>query len=232
MEHLPSYISIIFILTTFFALFLLYKATHSYLIILIAAAWLGVQGIVSSTGFYTITNTLPPRFILTVLPPLALIISLFSTSRGRQFIDGLDAKTLTLIHIVRIPVEIVLLLLSIQKFVPLIMTFEGRNFDIISGLTAPLVYYFVFVRRRMSNSFLLVWNLICLGLLINIVAIAIFSAPFVFQKFAFDQPNIAVLYFPFIWLPAFIVPVVLFAHLVVIRQLVMQKKTKTKFVMQ
>src|SRR3954463_11155813 len=116
MEHLPSYISMIFILTTFFALFLLYKATHSYLIILIAAGWLGVQGIVSSTGFYTITNTLPPRFVLIVLPPLVLIIPLFTTSRGRQFIDGLDAKTLTLIHIVRIPVEIVLLLLSIQKF--------------------------------------------------------------------------------------------------------------------
>ncbi|HVF96549.1 MAG TPA: hypothetical protein VM871_04480, partial [Flavisolibacter sp.] len=37
--------------------------------------------------------------------------------------------------------------------------------------------------------------------------------------FAFDQPNIAVLYFPFIWLPSFIVPVVLLSHLVCIRQL-------------
>ena len=61
---------------------------------------------------------------------------------------------------------------------------------------------------------------IALGLLLNIVFIAIFSAPFSFQKFAFEQPNIAVLFFPFSWLPAFIVPVVLFCHLASIRQLI------------
>jgi len=57
-----------------------------------------------------------------------------------------------------------------------------------------------------------VWNFIALGLLLNIVTNAILSAPFAFQKFAFDQPNIAVLYFPFSWLPAYIVSTVLFGH--------------------
>jgi hypothetical protein len=37
--------------------------------------------------------------------------------------------------------------------------------------------------------------------------------------FAFDQPNIAVLYFPFNWLPSCIVPLVLLSHLAAIRQL-------------
>ena len=58
-----------------------------------------------------------------------------------------------------------------------------------------------------------------LATFINIVVNAILSAPFTFQQFAFDQPNVAVLYFPFVWLPCFIVPVVLFSHLVLIRQL-------------
>ena len=40
-----------------------------------------------------------------------------------------------------------------------------------------------------------------LALLVNIVGNAILSAPFQFPQFAFDQPNHAVLYFPFIWLP-------------------------------
>ena len=66
---------------------------------------------------------------------------------------------------------------------------------------------------------LLWWNIISLGLLVNIIIYAVLSAPFSFQKMAFDQPNIAVLYFPFNLLPAFIVPVVLFGHLVSIRQL-------------
>ncbi|MDB6080057.1 MAG: putative transrane protein of unknown function, partial [Akkermansiaceae bacterium] len=45
------------------------------------------------------------------------------------------------------------------------------------------------------------------------------SAPFPFQRLALDQPNVAILSFPFIWLPTFIVPVVLFTHLASIRQL-------------
>src|SRR4029078_4529517 len=112
-----------------------------------------------------------------------------------------------------------------QKLVPSLMTFEGRNLDILSGITAPLVYYFGFVRKQMGRSLILIWNFICLALLLNIVITAILSAPFRFQKLAFDQPNIAILYFPFIWLASFIVPVVLLAHLTAIRKLIKEKKT-------
>ena len=103
------------------------------------------------------------------------------------------------------------------------MTFEGRNLDILSGITAPVVYYFGFVKKRMNNTSIILWNLICLGLLFNIVITAILSAPTPFQKLAFDQPNIGVFYFPFIWLPGIIVPLVLLAHLAVIRHLMKAK---------
>jgi hypothetical protein len=68
----------------------------------------------------------------------------------------------------------------------------------------------------------LVWNFICLGLLFNIVVHAVLSAPLPFQQLAFDQPNVAILYFPYVWLPAFIVPVVLLSHLVAIRKLIIK----------
>ncbi len=110
------------------------------------------------------------------------------------------------------------------------MTFEGRNFDILSGLTAPFIFYFVFIKKTFGRRILLIWNFICLGLLINIVINAILSAPFQFQKFAFDQPNIAILYFPFVWLPGFIVPLILFSHLAAIRQLLKwDEKTTTPY---
>ena len=139
--------------------------------------------------------------------------------------DNLDLKILTILHVIRIPVEVVLFWLFIHKGVPELMTFEGRNFDILSGLTSPLVYYFGFIKKRLNNKSLILWNLACLALLFNIVLNAVFSAPSPFQKFAFDQPNIAVLHFPFVWLPAFVVPVVLLAHLVSIRQLLIGRKT-------
>jgi hypothetical protein len=99
------------------------------------------------------------------------------------------------------------------------MTFEGRNFDILCGLTAPFIYYFGYVKPVLSKKILLAWNVICLLLLANIAIIAVLSAPLPIQQLAFDQPDIALLYFPFVWLPCFVVPVVLFAHLTTIRRL-------------
>ena len=132
----------------------------------------------------------------------------------------MDLKMLTWLHIVRIPVELVLLWLFQNGQVPELMTFEGRNFDILSGLTAPLIIYFGFIKKSLSNKMIIAWNTLCLVLLFNIVGTAVFSAPFPFQKFAFEQPNIGVFYFPFVWLPGVIVPLVLFAHLSAIRKLV------------
>lgn len=224
MENLPVYIHIIFGITTLLAVGVFCTASHkpkTTLIVLLL--WLTIQTIIGVSGFYTVTNTIPPRFLLMVFPPVLLIIALFASSKGRRYIDNLNTGTLTIIHVIRIPVEIVLFWLFIHKTVPELMTFEGRNFDILSGLTAPLVYYF-FIKQRFNSKVVLFWNIICLGLLINIVINAVFSAPFPFQKFAFDQPNIAVLYFPFNWLPSCVVPLVLFSHLASIRQIIKKKK--------
>jgi hypothetical protein len=108
------------------------------------------------------------------------------------------------------------------------MTFTGRNFDILAGLSAPIVAYFVFTKKLWTTKVILVWNFISLGLLINIVINALLSAPSPFQQFAFNQPNIAILYFPFSWLPTFIVPVVLFCQIASIRQLLITKTTSLK----
>ena len=110
------------------------------------------------------------------------------------------------------------------------MTFAGRNFDILSGITAPIVYFVCFKNSQLKNRrLLLVWNFICLGLLLNIVINALLSAPFPFQQFAFDQRNIAILYFPFTWLPCFIVMIVLYSHLAAIRQLDTRSQGRNKF---
>ncbi|MEZ4900752.1 MAG: hypothetical protein R2822_02860 [Spirosomataceae bacterium] len=148
-----------------------------------------------------------------------MIVFLFNTSKGKMFIDALDLKTLTLLHVIRVPIEWVLYWLFIHKFVPELMTFEGRNFDILSGITAIIVYYFGFVKPKLSNVSVLIWNFCCLGLVINIAVNGILSAPTKFQQFAFEQPNIAMQYFPFVLLPSVIVPIVIFSHLASIRQL-------------
>lgn len=219
---LPNYVDIVFIITTLLTVFLFYKATNrSTASLMIIVLWLLLQAVAGYTGFYTIPNTFPPRFVLLALPPVIFIICLFISVAGRRYIDSLDAKTLTLLHVVRIPVEICLYWLFLHKSIPQLMTFEGRNFDILAGLTAPVVFYFGYVKTILNKPVLLIWNFICLGLLLNIVLNAILSAPTTFQQFAFDQPNTAILYFPFVWLPCCVVPLVLFAHLVAIKKSIM-----------
>ena len=221
METLPIYISTVFVLTTLLTALLLYKAgNNSKLLIIATLTWLALQAAVSLTGFYTITKGNPPRFGLLFIPPVVFIIIVMLTKKGRAFTDRFDLKTLTLLHIVRIPVELVLYWLFLHKMVPQIMTFEGRNFDVLSGLTALVIYYFGYVKKLFGRKVLLGWNIICMPLLFNIVITAVLSAPFPFQKFGFGQPNVALFYFPFVWLPCFVVPAVLFAHLVAIRRLV------------
>jgi hypothetical protein len=102
------------------------------------------------------------------------------------------------------------------------MTFEGLNFDIFSGLTAPFVCYFGFVRKKLNRAVLIAWNIICFMLLINASRLAVLSMPN-FGLIGTEQPDIALGIFPFIMLPAVIVPLVLFAHLASIRNLVIKR---------
>lgn len=191
------------------------------LVSIILLLWLALTGILAFQKVFQNTNAVPPRLMLVIAPAVVAIILLLITKNGRRFTDSLDLKKLTLVHIVRIPVEIILYLLAAHKLIPGLMTFAGRNFDILSGITAPLVYFLCFRNSQLKNKgLLLVWNFVCLALLLNIIANAFLSAPFPFQQFAFDQPNVAVLYFPFTWLPCFIVVIVLYCHLAAIRKLI------------
>lgn len=224
MESTSSFTGMAMAIITLLTVFIFYIASNrSAIFLLIAAGWLILQAALALSGFYEVTNTLPPRFIFLPGPPLIAIIIVFTTAAGKRFIDGMDAKWLTLLHSVRIAVEIILWLLYLQGSVPKIMTFEGSNFDILAGLSSVLVFYFVFVKKRIGRKSLLAWNMVCLALLINIVTIAVLSAPTPMQRFGFEQPNIAVLHFPFVWLPACIVPLVLFSHLAMIRRLLVEK---------
>ncbi|MBA4183709.1 MAG: hypothetical protein H0X49_06820, partial [Acidobacteria bacterium] len=171
------------------------------------------QAALASSGFYLLVDVFPPRLpLFAVIPALVLIILLFIFAR-KDFISRIPLKTLTLLHVIRIPVEIVLLWLFQNGQVPQLMTFEGRNFDILSGLTAPIIAWLAFRNGKTNRPLLIAWNIFALLLLINIVANAVLSIPSPFQQLAFEQPNRAVLYFPFVWLPSVVVPVVLFCHL-------------------
>lgn len=222
---LPFYVVVIFVVTTLFTAVFFLKIIASsrpdrrmpIWALLLLVSWMALQAILGWQGFYRAYDAVPPHMPLVILPPLLLISYCFIAHR--QAIQNLSLRKMTFLHTVRIPVELVLFWLAHHHHVPTLMTYEGRNFDILAGITAPIIGQIAFRSGYVHKRLLLSWNILSLLSLINIVTHAILSMPLPFQQFAFDQPNIGVFYFPFIWLPSVIVPAVLFCHLAAIYQL-------------
>ena len=139
MAHLPTFLSIAFGATRPLAVWFFHEAaSNSWRVPSLLGLWL-LQSLVALRGFYLVTDSWPPRLLLVLLPSALVIATLFLTTAGRRFLDGLQLDRLTLLHLVRIPVELVLWRLFLHRAVPQLMTFEGRNWDILLGLSAPII---------------------------------------------------------------------------------------------
>ncbi len=223
-EGLPDWINLLFLLTVSITIMLFYLANgKSRGILVLLLLWSAVQSVIAFSGFYQTTEGFPPRFSIVLLPAaLFVILGLLPKYRERLLKDRNKILS-TFLHTVRIPVEIVLLYLFMHGMVPELMTFEGRNFDMLAGLTAPVVGALVLL-NRVSNSLLICWNVICLCLVIFIMVNGILSSELPFQQFGFEQPNKAINFFPFVLLPAVVVPVVIYTHLTDLILLLQERK--------
>ncbi len=219
MEQVTLFTKLLFIATTIVTITQFYSASKSTKAKAIIGAIAIVQLILGNTGFYLNATALPPRIMFLVLPAVIIMVILFTTAKGKLFLDGLSLKNLTLLHTIRIPVEIGLYYLFMAKTIPQVMTFEGQNFDILAGITAPIMYYFGFVKNKLSNKVLIAWNIGCMLLLLNIVLTGILSAASPLQQLSVEQPAIALGYWPYNWLPSIIVPLVMLSHVASIRLL-------------
>jgi hypothetical protein len=120
--------------------------------------------------------------------------------------------------------ELILWALFLAYVIPVQMTFEGLNFDVLVGLTAPVVAYMCFKKKKWPVSVAIFWNFFGLALLATIVTIAILSAPTPFRQFMTDPAPTFIASVPYIWLPGFVVPVALYGHVMSIKQLWMKYK--------
>jgi hypothetical protein len=158
---------------------------------------------------------------LLLIPFIAILLFTFSRSL-REVLPHIHPARIIRLQVFRVFVEILLWFLFIDNLLPVQMTFEGRNFDVLSGLTAPLIAFLAF-RNQLPKSVLIAWNLICLGLLINIVTVAVLSMPTPFRYFMNEPANTIVAQFPISWLPTFLVPLAYMLSFISIRQLTLKK---------
>ena len=218
------FVTIFFITTCFITVLGFYAASKSKTFLIFSLCWILIQSILGCSGFYKNIDLTPPRIMLFGLLPILLIfVATFFSLNGKKFINSIDLKLLTYCHTIRVLVEIVLTLLCHKGLVSVLVTFEGTNFDILSGISAPIIAFFVFRNKTVRHRALLLWNFICLILLLNVIVTAVLSTPSPMQLLSLAQPNVAILTFPFNLLPSFIAPLMLYAHLIAIRKILIKK---------
>jgi hypothetical protein len=183
---------------------------------IILTGWLLFVAIVTINGFASNFNSFPPRPLLLVgLPVIAIILWSF-TKTGRAILVAVPPHWLVYMQSFRIAVEIILWMAFMEVIIPKQMTFEGRNWDVLTGILAiPFGYL---LQRRRSPFLQVVFNCIGIGLLLNIVIISILSMPTPARVF-FDEPtNTVVGTFPFIYLPTVMVVLAAGLHILSLRQ--------------
>jgi hypothetical protein len=187
--------------------------------------WLGLLAILANQGFFAQFQVVPPRFAVAVVPAFITVAVLANLKSVKYLLTLIPAAWPVYLQTFRVLMEIILWMLFMVAVIPKQMTFEGLNFDILVGLTAPPAGYY-FLSRRISRGGGLLWNLAGLGLLLNIVVISVLSAPVPFRVFTNEPANTVVAYMPFIWLPGFVVPVALALHVFSIKQLFLLAEKK------
>jgi hypothetical protein len=180
-------------------------------------AWLGLTAGLAQSGFLLNFQTLPPRLMAVVLPPLLALIVLSRSAGLRQLLLLTPPAWLLGLQSFRIVVEVGLWWLLLAGAAPVQMTFEGRNFDILTGATAVLGL--LLGLHRGPRWALALWNGAGLVVLANIVAIAILSTPSPFRVFLNEPANTFVGQFPFVWLPGLLVPLAYWLHVFSLQQL-------------
>ena len=202
-----------FILTFITATIFFYWATSKNTsLLLVYLGWQICVGCISFTGFFV---TYPIVFPFTLVGTVGMVYYLF------QKLDTSKTKASYWLALcaLRLPVELILYRLALEKKIPTLMTFEGWNFDIIIGISAGLILLYKSIQTKPITPFLFrLWNLAGLSFIFIIVGLAILSSPLPIQQIAFDQPNIAVLYFPYSLLPSGIVSLAVLSHLMLLKK--------------
>ena len=180
-------------------------------------AWAVVISVLSLIGILSDFRTFPPKMLIALVIPLVAIVWAVRTKEVKEILLHTPPQSIIWIQSFRIVVEILIWRLFVDNLAPIQMTFEGRNFDILTGLTAVVVAILV-KNKKISSPLVIAWNFAGLAILVNIVTIAILSMPTPIRVFMNEPANTIVTKFPVVWLPALLVPLAYGLHFLSLRQ--------------
>lgn len=182
------------------------------------ALWLTLTAWLADSGVLRRFDLTPPPFAILMLAVAAIGIAVPFSSLGTLLVRGVPLWALVGFQAFRWPLEMVMHRAYVEGIMPVQMSYSGRNFDIVSGITAAGLGLWLKLAPA-PRAIVAMWNLLGLALLANVVAIAVLSTP-IFRWFGDERLSTFVTYAPFVWLPAILVAAALMGHVLLARRLV------------
>ncbi len=185
--------------------------------------WVFIITFLAQKGFFADFSQFPPRPVLALIIPLLVIFLIAISKSGTQLLKSVPPEWLVFMQSFRVIVELLLWFAFLANKLPVQISWEGGNLDVLTGILALPGGYVLYRRRKYSYKLTIVFNVIGILLLLNILVIAVLSMPTPIRYFMNEPSNALIARFPFILLPAVLVPMAFSLHLLSLRQLLVFK---------
>jgi hypothetical protein len=181
----------------------------------VSTLWMTATWIAADSGVLRLWYATPPPFAILVVAVLGLTATFAFSTYGRRLAHGLPLWALVAVQGFRWPLELAMHGMYARGVMPEQMSYSGRNFDVVTGVTALIVAPLVLAGRA-GRRLVVAWNVLGLILVLNVVTVGILSTPR-FRYFGEDRLNVWITYPPFVWLPAVMVLAAISGHLIIFR---------------
>ena len=176
--------------------------------------WLLYAGILGARGIIAAHVPPGPAFLLI---PFFVFMAAFLVRRPsvKVFASTIPATLLIGLQVFRVLVEFVLHGLYQNRLIPRMLTFEGANFDILIGFSAPVIAW-LYASGRINAAAVKLWSWAGIAMLANVMIRFVLTFTGTIRT---EIPNTGIGMFPFTFLPGFLAPLALSLHVLVLRSL-------------
>lgn len=191
------------------------KKKITTVVLIWSAGWLAYLVAISFSGILA-SFSFPPRMpLLVVFPALASIFYFTSRDATKKIIQSSSVYFPVNVQSFRVFVEILIYGAYMDGVLPEIVTFDGRNYDILVGWSAPVIG-FLYEKNALSKKGVLAWNILSLGVLG--FTIFTFVSFFYFSGSSIEPGFMRFVRLPYLLLPGILAPCAIFYHIVSIKQ--------------
>lgn len=190
--------------------------------------WLAILALLANMGFFYEPGASAERLLLAFALPLAIVLLLLFSRFFALMLRVLPIRWLAYFQACRLVTELFFWMGMKGGFVPPQMTFEWLNYDIVVGITALMAGYVFFSQGRHRRLEGVIWNAFGSISIINVLALSLFSLPGPYLLFATVPDGAFLALTPFVWLPGFIFPIALAAHIFSLKKLLFQRQNPAR----